>query len=94
MKTVIKVMLPVVAFALASAGAVSTNKAKVDEAKKPLLLNGFIQNPSPTNCLEVSVDCTPVNTGQTCMSSEAIPRQVWKKNAANACNLNLYKVIH
>ncbi len=94
MKTIVKVILPVLAFTLASAAAVSTNEAKVKEAKKSVAIFGFIQNPSPSNCLEVSVDCTPVNTGQTCMSSEAIPRQVWKKNASNACSVNLYKVLH
>jgi hypothetical protein len=94
MKTILKVILPVLAFTMASAAAVSTNEAKVTEAKKTVLFSGFIQNPSPANCLSVSVDCTTTNTGQACMSSESTPRQVWKKNAANACSDNLYKVIH
>jgi len=94
MKTILKVMLPILVFTLASAGAVSNNKAKINESKKPLVITGFIQNPSPASCLEVAVDCTTTNTGQTCMSSEVIPRQVWLKNAANACSVNLYKVIH
>jgi hypothetical protein len=93
MKTIVKVILPVLAFTLASATAVSTNEAKIKESKKTVLITGFIQNPNPANCLSVSVNCTTVNTGQTCMSSEAIPRQVWKKNAANACVDNLFKVI-
>ena len=94
MKTILKVILPVLAFTMASAAAVSTTEAKVTDAKKTVLITGFIQNPSPTNCLSVNVDCTTTNTAQTCMSSEAIPRQVWLKNAANACSVNLYKVIH
>ncbi len=94
MKTIAKVILPVLAFTLASAGAIGTNEAKVSEAKKPLLITGFIQNPNPTNCQLVTVDCTPENTGQICMSSEATPRQVWRKNIANQCSLNLYKVLH
>ncbi|WP_051269649.1 DUF6520 family protein [Flavobacterium suncheonense] len=94
MKTIAKVILPVLAFTLASAGAIGTNEAKVSEAKKPVLITGFIQNPNPNNCLEITVDCTPVNTGQICMSSEATPRQVWRKNIANQCSLNLYKVVH
>lgn len=90
MKNVIKVILPVLAFTLASTGAVSTNEAKIAEAKKPVAIIGFIQNPSPASCLQVSVDC--VTTGnQACMSNETIPRQVWLKNAANACSVNLYK---
>ncbi len=93
MRNYVKVILPVLAFTLASAGAISTNKAKVEEAKKTVVITGFIQNPSPFNCLEVTVNCTTTNTGQACMSSEAVPRQVWKKNAANACSDNLYKVL-
>lgn len=93
MKNILKVILPVLAFTLASAGAVSTNDAKIKESKKTFLISGFIQNPSPSNCLAVSVDCTQT-VGAACMSSEATPRQVWLKNAANACSVNLYKVAH
>ncbi len=93
MKTILKVILPVLAFTLASAGAVSTNEAKIAESKKTVLISGFIQNPSPTNCLPVTVDCT-LAVGPACMSNEAIPRQVWLKNAVNACTVNLYKPAH
>lgn len=93
MKNVIKVIMPVLAFTLASAGAISTNEAKVKEAKKPVAIIGFIQNPSPASCLQVSVDCS-VSGSQACMSNETTPRQVWLKNAANACSVNLYKVSH
>jgi len=93
MKTIVKVILPAVAFTLASAAAVSTNEAKIKESKKTVLITGFIQNPSPSSCLSVQVNCTTINTGQACMSSEATPRQVWKKNDANACVDNLYKII-
>jgi hypothetical protein len=93
MKTIVKVILPVLAFTLASAAAVSNNKTKVADAKKPLI-TGFIQNPSAASCLQVSVDCSTTITNQVCMSSESTPRQVWLKNAANACNVSLFKVIH
>ncbi|MBM6499676.1 MULTISPECIES: DUF6520 family protein [Flavobacterium] len=93
MKTILKVILPVLAFTLASAGAVSSKNAKVKEAKKTVSIIGFIQNPSIANCLQVTVDCTPTTTIQNCMSSEATPRRVWHKNAANACSVNLYKVL-
>ncbi len=93
MKNVVKVILPVLAFTLASAGAVSTNNAKVKEAKKPAAIIGFIHNPTAANCLQVSVDCTTTNTGQDCMSAELTPRRVWQKNQANACTVNLYKVL-
>lgn len=94
MKTIVKLALPVLAFTLASAAAYNTNESKISEAENALVIEGFIQNPSATECTSVPVDCTTINTGQICMSSEATPRQVWKKNAANACVLTLYKVIH
>lgn len=93
MKNVLKVILPVLAFTLASAGAVSTNDAKVKEAKKTVLITGFIQNPSPASCQSISVNCTINNTGQDCMTTELTPRRVWHKNVANACSVNLYKVL-
>lgn len=93
MKNIVKVILPVLAFTLASAAAVSTNDAKVKEAKKTVAIIGYIQNPSAANCLQVTVDCTTTNTGENCMSSEATPRRVWHKNAANACSVNLFKVL-
>lgn len=93
MKTILKVFLPILAFTLASAAAVSNNETKVADAKKPLI-TGFIQNPSAASCLQVSVDCQQTFTNQVCMSSESTPRQVWLKNAANACSVTLYKVIH
>lgn len=93
MKNIVKVILPVLAFTMASAGAISTNQTKVTESKSPVAIIGFIQNPTAANCLQVSVDCTPTNTGQNCMSSEATPRRVWQKNGANACSVNLYKVL-
>lgn len=93
MKNIVKVMLPILAFTLASAGAVSTNNTKAEEAKKPVAIIGFIQNPTAASCLQVSVNCTTTNTGQNCMSSEATPRRVWQRNAANACTVNLFKVL-
>lgn len=91
MKNILKVILPVLAFTLASAGAVSTNNAKVKDAKKTVAIIGYIQNPSIANCLQVTVDCTTATTAQFCMSSEVTPRRVWHKNAANACNVTLFK---
>ena len=94
MKTYVKLILPVLAFTLASAAAVGTKAAKNEKAKNAVLVTGFIQNPSPLNCEPIEVDCSSAVTDETCMTSEAIPRQVWDKNEANACNVTLYKVIH
>jgi hypothetical protein len=82
-----------VAFALASAGAVSTNVAKETATAKPVI-TGFIQNGSITNCPSRVVDCTTVNTGPTCMSSDLIPKQVWLKNGLDQCIIDLYRVVH
>lgn len=95
MKTIVKVALPVLAFTLASAAAFNTNESKISEAENALAIQGFIQDPSPTTCLEVEVDdCTTLNTGEICMSNEATPRQVWHKNSAHACVVELYRVLH
>ncbi|MGQ7944146.1 DUF6520 family protein [Flavobacterium sp. WC2509] len=93
MKTIVKVILPVLAFTLASAAAVSTNEAKIKESKKVVAVLGYIQNPSPQDCDEVEVNCSEVNSGQACMTAEASPRQAFAKDEANACNVNLYKII-
>ena len=93
MKTILKVILPVMAFTLASAAAVSTHATKVEEAKNPVVITGFIQNPTENNCQSVDVNCTTTNTGQDCMTTTFPTRRVWLKDEQNACNLNLYKVL-
>ncbi len=76
-----------VAFALASAGAVSTNVAKETATSKPVI-TGFIQGSTITTCSPVSVDCSPNNTGFECMSGS---QKIWQKNALNQCILPLYR---
>lgn len=93
MKTIVKVILPILAFTLASAAAVSTNETKAKDSKKTTAIIGFIQKTSPFDCDEVTVDCTTTNTNHACMSEELTPRQVWLKDTGNACNVPLYRVI-
>lgn len=93
MKTILKVILPVLAFTLASAAAVSTNEVKVKDSKKTTAILGYIQNTSPFDCDEITVDCTSINSQHVCMSEEITPRQVWLKDEGNACNVPLYRVI-
>lgn len=93
MKTIVKVILPVLAFTLASAAAVSTNEAKVKDSKKTTAILGYIHKTSPFDCEEVAVDCTTTNTLHACMSEEITPRQVWLKDEGNACNVELFRVI-
>lgn len=91
MKTILKVILPVLAFTLASAAAVSTHATKVEDAKNPVVIAGFIQNPTEHQCLSVSIDCTTDNTGFACLSSELTPRPVWLKDGMDKCNVTLYR---
>lgn len=92
MKTIVKVILPVLAFTLASAAAVSTHESKIKESKKDVLLLGYIQNPSESNCEPVEVDCSTEITTQACMTAEATPRHVFEKDESNACNVSLYRI--
>ena len=94
MKNVFKVILPIMAFTLASAAAVGSHNSKLEEAKKPSSVIGFVHNPNSFNCLQVEVqDCSTINSGQNCMTIETTPRRVWLKNQANACSVSLYKVL-
>lgn len=68
MKTTILKMfaLPVAAFALASAGAVSTNESS--KSKTDTLITAYIHNPSVNDCAPVNVECSTGN-GPACLSS-------------------------
>lgn len=67
MKTIIlrAFVLPVAAFALASAGAVSTNTSNV--SKTAVLITAYIHNPAEDDCKEVQVNCAP-GGGPACLS--------------------------
>ena len=56
-------MLPVAAFFLASAAAVTTDKSH--ESKATLSMQGFIHNPTSSDCEPVNVECEP-GTGDPC----------------------------
>lgn len=90
MKLLVKMILPVAAFALASAGAVNT-KADKDAAASKVSTIEWIQNPDQDHCLQRTVDCTTQNTGSLCMA-DSDTNQVFRKNAAGKCNVTLYKI--
>jgi hypothetical protein len=92
MKTILKVILPVLAFTLASAAAVSTNDTKIKESKKVVSIIGYLQNPSEHDCDPVSVECTTVNTGPACMTATLPSVQAFAKDASGDCNENLYRI--
>lgn len=87
MKSIIlkALVLPVAAFALASAGAISTNTAK--ESKTDVFLQGYIHNPSIDDCDPVQVNCS-TSPGPACLSSGFT---AYTKNAAGKCVNQLYR---
>jgi hypothetical protein len=92
MKNIFKVILPVMAFTLASAAAVGSHDSKVEATKNPASIIGFVHNPNSFNCLQVEVDdCSTINSEEACMTSDASPKQVWLKDEGNACNVTLYR---
>ncbi|RYJ44283.1 hypothetical protein NU09_0893 [Flavobacterium beibuense] len=60
-------VLPVAAFALASAGAVSTSDSTVSKTAKPLI-TAYIHDPLESSCKAVSVNCNTIS-GPTCTYS-------------------------
>lgn len=82
------------AFALASAGAVSTSGRDAVKTNGAVLINGWIQNPDPQHCDEKkNLNCTTTSGTPVCMSADAVPQQVFLKNAAQQCSEPLYRVI-
>jgi hypothetical protein len=92
MKTFFKaLLLPVAAFALASAGAVGTNEANISKAAKPPI-TAFIHDPLQSSCRSVTVSCNTVS-GPTCTYVQgANSWTVFRKATpqATTCALPLY----
>ena len=88
MKTVVKMILPVAAFMLASAGAVSTNKADDGNSSK-LVMTGYLHKPS-IPCDAIEVNCQVQNNGQAC---EAGGQNVYRLTSPGFCPNLLWKVI-
>jgi len=90
MKAILKMVLPVAAFALASAGAVSTTGSSTP-ADGTVLINGWVHNPDANNCSErLNLNCRTTSGTPVCMSSDA--KQVFIKNGAGQCSVQLYRV--
>lgn len=75
--------LPVAAFALASAGAVSTTDAGI--SKTATLVPAYIYNDITEECEDADVQCEP-GTGQLCLSSGV---EAFGKNEAGDCVVQL-----
>lgn len=88
MKTTVKMLaFPLIGFAMASAGAVSSNTAKTSRTAKPPL-TAFIHTTS-NPCQEVQVACNP-NGGSACLYNNG-PRAWDKVDEDSPCNEILYK---
>lgn len=80
------------AFVLASAGAVSTSGNAALKKDGSAVINGWIQNPDPFNCQErFDLECSNNSDNPVCMSTDATPKQVFLKNAADQCSEPLYR---
>lgn len=94
MKTIFKMMLPVAAFMLASAGAVSTTGAKSLKADGTVLINGWIQNPDADHCDPIEeLDCKTTSGTPVCMTSGSASQQAFLKTPGGRCTVPLYRVI-
>lgn len=91
MKSIIlkALVLPVAAFALASAGAISTNTAKESKANVAVAVDAYIHNPTEENCEKVlDTDCSP-GGGPTCLSGPG--NIAFGMNAEGSCNVQLHR---
>lgn len=77
--------LPLAAFALASAGAVSTNESS--KSKTSVSVTPYIHTPADDSCLAVDVNCSP-GGGQACEYSGFT---AYGKPTAGACNQTLHR---
>lgn len=87
MKTTVKMLaFPVIGFALASAGAVSSNTAKTSRTALPPMTAYIHTTSNP--CQEVNVSCNP-NSGPTCLY---LGQRAWDKNSEDEpCNVPLFR---
>jgi len=79
-------VLPVAAFALASAGAISTDTAKLSKAD--LIVNAYIHNPLNEECEQVDVRCDE-GDGPTCQSGSFT---AYGKESPDSCTMTLHRV--
>ncbi len=93
MKTSLKLLMPVLAFALASAGAAKSVAVETADAKMPAPIPAYVQNPTPFVCPDVTAECSTVNTHVNCMSIEQPLKRAYLKNGSNQCSVELWKVL-
>lgn len=84
--TIVKMLLPVAAFALASAGAISNNSS---HNVKSGLVNGYIHSPGANDC-KPSIQCK-AEFGPVCQSGITTGPQVYGMTAPGNCWITLYR---
>jgi hypothetical protein len=80
-------MLPVAAFILASAAAVTTNETKVSKADV-VTITGYIHSPMPSSCQSVNVECDVIGA-ELCTSGAS---QVFDLDSGTTCAQPLYRI--
>lgn len=83
------ILLPIIAFSLASVAAVTTNEAKVSKTIKPLI-TGYIHSPLPSSCKPVVVNCDTFGD-ELCMSG---PSQVFDLESETTCTTPLWRSVN
>jgi hypothetical protein len=78
--------LPLAAFALASAGAISTNESSKSKTASPM--TAYIHNPAVNSCQDVTVDCDP-GSGPTCLSLSSF--EAFSKDDEGNCVIQLHR---
>ncbi len=79
-------MLPLAAFVLASAAAVSTDESHKSKAEETLVMDGYIHNPTIDDCLEVKNVACELGDGAPCLQSSFT---VYGFDEISGCNLTL-----
>jgi hypothetical protein len=86
----LKIIFSIIPFIVASVGAFYVNAAPYNSDE--LLETGWVLAGPTRDCVNpTDVDCTTIAGNPLCMSSEAIPRQEYKKNVASDCTIYLYR---
>ena len=83
--------LPLAAFVLASAGAISTNASDESKVTAPPMI-GFIHDPLASSCREVNVTCnTSIGPDCTYTQGSTVWQVFYKLNTTSPCVLPLHR---
>jgi len=87
-----KKIIPILVIMLAITAAFATNASIRSNGIKPILIQGYIRNnPVGTDCI-ASVMCADVVNNICTVNGQPGGIQVWGKNSAGRCIVELYKI--